>query len=714
MPVDIRAWAIGDIPSVLNTINTPNDIRMAANLVCDPSSPEKNHALLEGLRLKFEIGTGIGTGLSIQLWIIMITNTDNIDMFEYFYRATQSAIEQDMQMVISQISHSAACSWKFCQIHQIHQNTMLNLNSWDIFNNAIKYCMRAVTSDLAWYRLQQIWNVPLLWKFQVAPVVCACFTENRIDILYPLEDIQRFLEAHSLPNFITIHPKLLPLTSQIMKFCSMLDWKVEHQIQLLSEIYDNEITCNDELSVDLSELLQKTMTRLNPLLQRDVWNGLTELCRDYYERLDWTLIDDDVVPCYSTMGKLLFELIKYKGRIYDYHQDLIDYCKLSNPVVLRDALEHGLVSITCNELWTTTNFGNLKELINYWISHPLPDAMSHIIACMENPMIMILVKSEMLKHIDVLVSSSEVGANSPLFRALLRDPLPLDFKPSETLQKHVLLHNPSLITAAFYNNYKEDTIAAIRRSGVQIGKELSMMIMTDILSGATQFDHKLLNSIPLNVWSSADFNLPAIYALLKSGTAGVHLEILSEISFRLSAKPLVDRQFYLQYIIQHHGLHAIDVTECILLEKPFPLRITIHQENYCELFMVYEHYIENNAADLLSIERNVLLDMILKNPESTLVHQIFRQKTGTAWELTDAMLKVIPEEILVDLYLGGYLRIEPSQFLPKSLKELCSVCAVCGKRIEGKSQMLPCGHSHHYMCKTDIIDSICPLCCGKQ
>lgn len=718
--IDVRAWVTGDISSLLNTINSPNDIRAIANLLSDASCPEKNKLVLSGLLTKFGIG---GNGISIPLWMLMITVTDNVELFEHFYLATLGNLEHDMQSVIAQVAQSSACSWKFCQINQIHQQLILNCNSWEIFSNAVHYCMRTTNVNLSWYRLLQIWNVPILWRFQVSTIVCNRFDEYQLDILYPLKDLHSFLEIYKVtPN---IQPKLLPIITQIINHRDQIIWTIDHQIQLLTELYENS-TDPIGVGVDHTDILQKTMLMFDPFSQRDIWNGLTEDCRNHYEELDWTLIDDQVVPCFSTMGITLYRLLQQKKRLYDYQDELIEYCKL-NHIVLLDALENGLVSVEQPKLWTDGTFGHLKELITFWIDHLTNTSITdpverNIIACLEKQdNTGMQLKSEVLKHIDII--ADHVPTDSKLFRVLLRDPLPLNFQPSIKLRNHILLYNPTLINVHFYNSFKEQTITAIQTGSVELNWELSERILSDILTSQIPFNAGLINAIPLATWTDPRFKFnEKLLRDLVSGRTDVPPEILFEVSYRCGQSITATPTEIKQFLIQWHGLGTVDVIEDVLMLLPFPLTITRFEKDYRNLLLIYEHYRDCGALNMLSISKEVLLDLLLKNPDSTSAQQMFMNKCTFQYDLTDEIIKSIPATCLVDFYIAGYLKIPLKQYksIPKPLKEVClPTCGVCRISLKGTPQgslvQLPCGHAQHATCYHDIwlnqkVEDDCPNC----
>lgn len=744
--INIYAWCTGDVDSFVNSIQTVNEIFQLLPLVYCPESPRKKHDLLMKLDYKF------GLSLPAVLWLRLITQDDNSEIFSYFYQTRTALFLEDTQMLFNHLIKSSACAWEFCRISSsAHQNVNQNISSLGVFEKAVEHSIQGhqlgspIIKERILIKLQLIWNVPLLYKFHVLHLI-GPIIPNKLELLYSDHDI---INAVSTPNLTKIN--YLPVVDVIIKNINNIYWKVDQQIKILADLAETGTPTDRQKA---PHILSSLMPIFSTSQQRHVWKGLTADQREFYEDLDWSGIHSDVVPPYFSMGSSLYKLLKQKKRIYDYESLLVDYCVESNPSVLKESLQFGLLKINNKNLWNTENTHLINLLISYWIGHNTTEselATQYIITMLGKADVGQQVKSEVFKHIDGLIN--RFPGNSEIFKVLLRDPLPANFKPSLALRQHVFCHIPSLMTVKLYNDHKSETITSIVKNNLTISDiELAEVLLKDILSGKVPYIGALFNAIPLAVWQKLqkeqsedvfNFMLNGITAGVATTDAAeataiktyIHPKIIAELSRKLQPKvpKMPDPQYYIKYVVQHYGLSELDdIMSDLILTEPQDLCIEIKENNYTELFLLYDHYKESGATNMLTIQKEVLIDMLTKHPDSHMAHAIFFKYCKKYYNLDSETIAEIPHDLLMDHCDYGLIQLTPSQeryFTQEMLSKLKPNCGLCNSirntppgtlvtpaTLGLQMTKLLCGHKFHAGCvnmwSNVNLDSgtLCPTC----
>jgi len=95
----------------------------------DPNNPAKKMDFLRRIHAKFS------DNIPNDIWIRLITQDDNIEIFTYFYQQVAGLEEESSKLsFIQMLCFHPACCWAFYAINaNIYSNPNLNRNNFKIF-----------------------------------------------------------------------------------------------------------------------------------------------------------------------------------------------------------------------------------------------------------------------------------------------------------------------------------------------------------------------------------------------------------------------------------------------------------------------------------------------------------------------------------------------------------------------------------------------------
>ena len=662
--VDFESWVNGDLNSFVNSITSVQHVVDHTHMLKDPNNPAKKMDFLRRIHAKFS------DNIPNDIWIRLITQDDNIEIFTYFYQQVAGLEEESSKLsFIQMLCFHPACCWAFYAINaNIYSNPNLNRNNFKIFQCAIRYCIDGEVP--AYSRIKRIWNVPVAYKFYVLNKIACSITNSNFKKLYTVNDVTMIL-----PYYDILDVNMYSIVDVIMDHLDTIRWQTKHQVQLLTQL--SSIVTSD---TRIYQIINTTMSRfIASGAQRKIWLSLPDNCIIYYEDLDWYSIDIQVVPCHRKINDKLFNLLIDRGCVYDYGNRITNYCNNQPCEILKRALESGLISLDNDQIWTNKSMAHLTEIVNYWLellgNNRISDNVinaTHIIASLINKPQMNQMKVQILNQVDLLIP--RFPGSHKIYIELLRDPIPEDFEPSDDLQQHVFRHIPMLISTSLYTKYSREIAKSIIDNRISISKpDLARLILDDIIQQRLPLNSLLFNLIPIYIWESIPYTRVE-FATLFSYIRGVldngifttdnhkitkleqwiNPSIVACLSYRYnklfsdqSPIYLPNKLNYIQFICVYRDLSEITpLIDYILSHKPFELHIEMLSRDYLNLYQIYQHYTHHNMVHMLNLSKYVLIDIITQDTNSKMANSLFFSKYSGHYRLETYILRTMTSETL--------------------------------------------------------------------
>lgn len=712
---NINAWLSGDLKTFILSFNYQNDVYEALPILLCPETPGKKITFLQLLNNRLSLPASI--------WIRLITQDNNIEIFNTFYKE-----EFNIKTLHLYLENAPACAWEFVKTHD-------NIDNFAIYEKAVEYATKcnspnidsASATSLVYAKLQKIWHVSLTYKFLVLHRINGSVTTEQLYELYSTSDIMTAISTPELSKINYIH-----VVDALIDILPSIQWRTDQQVLILTNLAN---TINVSIP-RVCYILENTMCKFAMLQQRQIWKKLKAPEREFYENLDWIgAISTSVLPPHASMGESLFKILKARERIYDYESELISYCEISHPSILSDSLKHNLLGINTSALWSRLDYTRIKVLVLHWnsrIDSALNEtdlAIQNVVAAINRNDIGMLVKKQILPYIERVIDI--IPSTSKLFKAVLSEPLPADFSPSHKLRQYVYCSIPSMLTPSLYTEYKHEIVDTIINHEITVFNSIAVLLIDDLVNERIRVHGGVINAVTLPVlklFSSElamklynfistrlDQNFCCKRDQITSKKSYVNPNIPAELSKRLDMVHLPDEIAYIQYIAEYYGLQNVNIST-LVMTSPIVINLQTVDYSYSNLFLLYSHYSECDDEHLLHITTNVLVDMLEKNYQLQLAHTIFFKYCTEPYSLSNTMLQNISTELLLDHCNFGKLCVNPSQY-PYFTAEMLLImkhdCVYCnGATGNGQMITLVCGHNFHRgcLCKWSQQDDLCPLC----
>lgn len=564
---DINLWFDGHIDECVGKINNQYDLILHLDdLITDDTN--KKIRFLTAIEQK-------NIDIDQFVWLKLISHDDNAQIFEYFYCKNPSFFitEERLYDVYEYLKFFPAVSWAFCKYHtNVNKNPNYNYNDLGMFTVAVNYCKQNITM------IKQIWNVPIAFKFsvinEIIPVSYELFTTD--DIIYGLKKLQ----GANIP--------LLPI---ITKYDFSLYWNRECQVKLLQEI-----PLSTNTKIDYEDLISRSMIYFSPAVQRIIWENLNTSELIFFDNLDWSKINIDIVPSFTYIDDMVYKMLVERNKFYDYEEKLISYCCNScSSVVLTNCLNKGLFHFDDPILWEKTGFidGFHAEMLKFW-----HDKL-HLLETDDFAKIRKLLRD----NLDNLITT--VPPTHQIFQILLskQRKYRLDIRVRRYLYQHI----PSVINLDLYTILGRTTLDYLKDTEI-ISIKFAKKVIIDVLN--KKIDQKYLNYISKFCWSKVELSIDSAKILVKKYSNALKPNVLSELSYKINT--LNGRQTvflpslteYLQYVAANYGIRQ-QIAEIIIREPPIKLNLTNSPNNITEICNIYEHYCKLGLKSMLSIDSSL-------------------------------------------------------------------------------------------------------------